>query len=941
MGCGTVLKLKIKILRYNHGLISLKFPTFGICKSIFIPEGCLIEKIFFQNYCASFCLAILLPTFGIAIDILSSDKVVGFVNVEENPDLIWNGNTNQYLIFNFNNGSSNLPIGCETSCAIQNRSNQSRYIFTGLFENSDRADNDRYLILTKNGLKDAINSQLTRRGNTISKFAVGYLGLRGISIKGDINEDYSEITGADSVEPNGNSVDIVFNSTRNIAYKEWFDENGEHQASFELGYANLVSTGSSDNTKISGYAVLKPMQENGDVAIKGSAHKDIVFIGKNAVEGGFNHLKISEGTSQSSYKFHTVGTLNSEFLQGVRLQKSGNISQANLGVFRFYNSTIQGDIDVDKNISDLTPTLFFDNVSYRGIISGTLIKNLKFSEGSEVTLLKGSDQSVYDFSNLANKEIYLSMDMQDLLGYYSPTLVGLDQGNISVIGAFNLAIQENELIDTTKTLPNFSFKNQAKWTITADSRVANLIINNTASNFNLDLASAPRSTTRNTLSRKLDVGMLTGDNGQILLGSNIDTQNLANSSLDQIRAQEIRGTFSLALKDTKIKQLNLDTQNSPLVLIQAQQGNAKISSRKDKEGLMILSTNIEHQISLNGKWEQVTEENFDPQAQQQWVLSSLVAENNTDIINESNAIISNPYYMLLIESNNLNKRMGDLRNNPYPQGSWIRIFNGMESGEGLKNLYTNIQLGYDYSFEALRGKNYLGVALSTSIVDLTGDDYKGENHTYGIALYDSYIADFGLYIDSIFKYLYISQALTPTWGEKTNFGNHALSLGLEVGYQAYILKSDFYLEPQVEMIYGYIQGVEDINLGIYANKQIIGGLESVHSLYLRAGGVIGYTFKTQGKFSADLRVGASLVSERINTSDPIYLNDGNFLIHQSISNDLKALITVASNLLIDEQWRVYFDIEKTFGGKRNITYQVNMGARFSFGEITTNTKEKK
>lgn len=871
---------------------------------------------------------------------------IGFINVKENPNLMWNGDANQYLIFNFNNGSSNLPIGCESNCAIQNRSNQSRYIFTGLFENSDRADSDRYLILTKNGLKDAINTQLTRKGSTISEFAVGYLGLRGISVKGDIDENYSEITGVDSVEPNGNSVDIVFNSTRNIAYKEWFDENGEHQASFEVGYANLVSTGVNDKTKISGYAVLKPMQKDGDIAIKGSAHKDIIFIGKHAVEGGFNHLKISEGTSQSSYKFHTVGTLDSKFLQGIRLQKSKDISQANLGVFKFYNSTIQGNIDVDKNASDPnafnTPTLFFDNVVYRGIISGTLIKHLKFSKGSEVTLVRGSNKSIYDFSNLAGKEVYLSMDMLDSkLGYYSPTLIGLNQGNVSIIGAFNLAKQENELVDNAKTLPIFAFKDQAKWTVTANSRLANLIIsNNTTSNFNLDLASAPRPSLHSP-SRTLDIGVLVGDHGQILLGSNINKQDSTNSSLDQIKTQEIRGTFALTLKDYSIKQISLDTQNSPLVLIHTQQGDAKIYGRKDKEGLMIFSTNIEHQIFLNGKWEKVTEENFDSQAQQQWVLSSLTTEKNSALINESSTLISNPYHMLLIESNNLNKRMGNLRNNPYPQGSWIRIFNGMESGGGLKNLYTNIQLGYDYSFDTFGGKDYLGVALSTSIVNLSGEDYKGENQTYSTALYNSYITDFGLYIDSILKYLYISQNLTPTWGEKTNFGTHALSLGLEVGYQAYILTSNFYLEPQLEMIYGYIQGVQDIDFGTYANKQIIGGLDPTHSLYIRAGGVIGYTFKTQGSFSADLRAGASLVSERINTSDPIYLNDGNFLIRQSISNDIKALVNIGVNLLVDNQWRVYFDIERTFGGNRNMDYQVNVGARFNFGEIATSIREKR
>ena len=90
-------------------------------------------------------------------------------------------------------------------------------------------------------------------------------------------------------------------------------------------------------------------------------------------------------------------------------------------------------------------------------------------------------------------------------------------------------------------------------------------------------------------------------------------------------------------------------------------------------------------------------------------------------MDESGFIVSNPYRMLVIETNNLNKRMGDLRDNDYNQGSWIRVFNGSDSGDGAKNLYTNIQLGYDYGTPPIGAKHYTGVAISTSIVDIDGN----------------------------------------------------------------------------------------------------------------------------------------------------------------------------------------------------------------------------
>ena len=276
--------------------------------------------------------------------------------------------------------------------------------------------------------------------------------------------------------------------------------------------------------------------------------------------------------------------------------------------------------------------------------------------------------------------------------------------------------------------------------------------------------------------------------------------------------------------------------------------------------------------------------------------------------------------------------MGDLRDNDYNQGSWIRVFNGSDSGEGAKNLYTNIQLGYDYGTPAIGAKNYTGVAFSTSIVDIDGNQYSGKANTYSLGVYNAYIADSGLYVDTIAKYLYTDQKLTPSGSSDSSFGSHALSLGVEVGYRAYMGESNFYFETQAEAIGGIIFGVKDIDMGVIGGRDINGELKTTTTLNTRVGLVQGYSLKTENGFRADFRLGASLVNEFVSEANPVMLYDGITEASTSIGNDTKVVLNVGTNLILTDQWRVYIDAERSFGGSRNVDYQANIGARFSFGD---------
>lgn len=547
-----------------------------------------------------------------------------------------------------------------------------------------------------------------------------------------------------------------------------------------------------------------------------------------------------------------------------------------------------GNIDIQSNGEH---SLSFDD-------RAKMIGNLKLIKGTSHVTFNNKSKIIGNLA-LGESESHVSFTKGALMQG------DFEIGNNSKLGDHIVVFDDSHFIgsatykntSTNQTdINNFVFDNKAKWTVTKNSKVMKLYLSNTHKNiyenlndydFNLDLSSAPRATTQDPAAqaaaqtqtavnrdlRVLEVGTLNSQNGQVLLGTQIDTEQQNKSKSDKIKTSVLSsGTLYVTAKDAVLKSGSFSTEGEEaIVLVTADTAYGKVQGTERKQGLSYVVTTLEHQVaatSTDTNWTKVEDEeetnnSTNTNQTHRWVLAAFDTRVNQELVDESGFIISNPYRMLLIESNNLNKRMGDLRDNPYAQGSWIRVFNGMDGGKGVENRYTNIQLGYDYAFGLVGAKSYTGLALSTSIVDVKGNQYSGKANTYSLALYNSYIADNGWYVDAIAKYLYTDQKMTPSGtSRETQFGNHAYSLGLEVGHKEYIQDSNFFIESQLELIAGLVQGVDHIYAGRVGGLDIYGNLRTTPGLSTREGIVTGYTLKTQNnKFQADFRLGLSLVQE--------------------------------------------------------------------------------
>ena len=100
------------------------------------------------------------------------------------------------------------------------------------------------------------------------------------------------------------------------------------------------------------------------------------------------------------------------------------------------------------------------------------------------------------------------------------------------------------------------------------------------------------------------------------------------------------------------------------------------------------------------------------------------------------------------------KRLGELRDSKGQQGLWVRMVRGqIKYGvRSMKNQYSYYQVGWDTKV----GSNWT-VGAAYSKTDGTTSFYRGtaDNDHDGAAIYGSYLADDGSFIDLIAKYTHI------------------------------------------------------------------------------------------------------------------------------------------------------------------------------------------
>lgn len=127
--------------------------------------------------------------------------------------------------------------------------------------------------------------------------------------------------------------------------------------------------------------------------------------------------------------------------------------------------------------------------------------------------------------------------------------------------------------------------------------------------------------------------------------------------------------------------------------------------------------------------------------------------------------------------NDLAKRMGELRDNPGAIGAWVRLY-GSEMEYGRQNVTaknTSVQVGADRQV----GDWKIGGAFSYTDGQASYDFGEADNKSCAVALYGTWMAEKGLFLDLIGKYGRISNDFRLN-GMDGDFDNNAYSASVEV-----------------------------------------------------------------------------------------------------------------------------------------------------------------
>ena len=273
------------------------------------------------------------------------------------------------------------------------------------------------------------------------------------------------------------------------------------------------------------------------------------------------------------------------------------------------------------------------------------------------------------------------------------------------------------------------------------------------------------------------------------------------------------------------------------------------------------------------------------------------------------------------ENNDMNKRLGELRNSNGEHGIWTRMTRGESKygNKSIKNQYNSYQIGYDEKLSTNKAWT-VGAALNYTDGESSFDKGTGENTHKGMAVYGSYLGEDGSFVDIIAKYARLEHEFDVAGGAgKGDYDTNGYSISAEYG-KRFDQGNGFWIEPQVELTYGKVASASYVtDEDVHVNQ---GGMES---LVGRVGFSLGKDIK-QG----NVYVRASYLYDFDGETDVNYIYKG---VNSSFEQDLGGgwfEVGVGTNYNLSDATYLYLDVEKTYGGDVATPWQWNAGVRYSF-----------
>lgn len=291
------------------------------------------------------------------------------------------------------------------------------------------------------------------------------------------------------------------------------------------------------------------------------------------------------------------------------------------------------------------------------------------------------------------------------------------------------------------------------------------------------------------------------------------------------------------------------------------------------------------------------------------IATTILDEKKDDITAEALSTLN-------VQINNMNKRLGEVRGLNADIGTWFRIYGGRFSNGNNNFNYYSTQIGADKKTSLNNADILAGVLFG---YDKINAGVRAKDTSVGAYL--SYIHNDGYFADLVLKYIRSSYDSKFVDVKSQN----SFLVSAEGGYR-FNVNNNFYLEPSLEIITGYIGKYESslkifnkfkINVDAHSplifKPQIFAGY-SVNDFTFRAG--VGAVIDTQTK-EADLLIGDIIKGVNAKVKSKLGASDRGF-------------VSVGTAYTFSDNLRLNLSVERSFGTKLTNDYEINSTIRYTF-----------
>lgn len=648
------------------------------------------------------------------------------------------------------------------------------------------------------------------------------------------------------------------------------------------------------------------------VNVKGNSVMALTAIGTNSkLEVNADSLFVNvESTSKDGYGIHAQN--KTQDIDAPNTAASVNITANNivvnsnaLGISAFSNGqmNVNGNLFVNaKNAIDTrgnaTININTDGQQHTTVLNGDIVFETPYTPedtqnsgnliNSNVNInLSGEESS---WTGRAYQEYQVKNDKNEYVYIKSAELDAPDDYNYGDVIGFKMNIN-----------------NGASWNMTGDSFINNVTVEN----------GGVINVQENV--KEFNVGSLAADDkGGITLNNGIINLQGENQQITATELDGEGGTVNTNSLDNKMNIENVGKDTAITVNGSGEIADAIYGGDATAQELAdVVTTGTKSAASQITTDEGIIAGKITADVKDGEVTNYTVAKNTTNVGLSNLAAINLMTWRQ--ENNDMNKRLGELRDSKGEHGVWARMVRGEVEYESIQNQYNYYQVGYDEKLST--DPNWtVGMFLTRTEGNSTFRTGSAENNHTGVGVYGSYLKDDGSFIDLVAKYARIDSDFNANGGVGSgDYNTNGYSISAEYG-KRFEQGNGFWIEPQVELTYGTVGAVDYTTSNGAEVRQ-----EGMDSLVGRVGFSLGKDIK-----AGNIYARASYLYDFDGETEVTMSHSGISDVYEQDLGGGWFEVGVGTNINLSDATHLYFDVEKTYGGDVATPWQWSAGIRYSF-----------